>query len=337
MRGHSAYVASAFDLVLGGQAAWPARNTDIQNNCNNNDSFTVAPYMMNTVNSYASSEALYGSTFAESEAFVSPTGTAEGVANGLMLQVQQAIQASSHPVPVSVYETNLSTLSGMTQDALNSYTSSVGAGLAVVDGMLQQMRQGMLVQNLFALPQYQFLRPDGSLAYLWGAVVDMGVTNLKRPQFLALQLANQAIGSNTTMLATAHSGANPTWDQALTNTVQLNGAHYLQSFAFGGGAQPSVVVFNLHRTTSLPVTFSGANAPSGTVQLQRITSANLADTNENGPIVNITSQTLTGFNSTTSLSLPPFSLTVLTWTGSPTPTIQNTAVSNLTRQPSRYQ
>jgi hypothetical protein len=319
MRAHSAYVASAFDLVLGGQAAWPARNTDIQNNCNNNDSFAVAPYMMNTVNSFSSDEALYGSTFAEPEAFVSASGTAEGVSSGLMLQVQQAIQASSHPVPVSVYETNLSTLSGMTQTALNSYTSSIGAGLAVVDGMLQQMRQGVLVQNLFALPQYQFLRPDGTLAYLWGAVVDMGVTNLKRPQFLALQLANQAIGSNTTMLATTHSGSNPSWDQALANTVQLNGAHYLQSFAFGGSTQPAVVIFNLHRTASLPVTFSGINAPTGSVQLQQLTSAKLSDNNENGPVVNITTQTLSGFNSSTSLNLPPFSMTVLSWSGSVAP------------------
>ena len=53
MRGNPSYVATAFDLVLGGQAVWPGRNQDIQNNCNNNDTFALAPYMMNTVDQYA--------------------------------------------------------------------------------------------------------------------------------------------------------------------------------------------------------------------------------------------------------------------------------------------
>ena len=65
MRGNAAYIASAFDLVLGGQAGSPGRNQYIQNHCNNNDSFAVAPYMMNTVDSFSTTEDLFGSTFAE--------------------------------------------------------------------------------------------------------------------------------------------------------------------------------------------------------------------------------------------------------------------------------
>jgi hypothetical protein len=323
MRANGAYVSSAFDLVLGGQAAWPGRNQDIQNNCNNNDSFAVAPYMMNTVSSFSSIENLFGSTFAEPEALQSTSGTAEGIAGGLMLQNLQAIQGSNHPVPLSLYEMNLSTVSGsITQAALNNYASSLGAGLAVADSMLHQMSQGILTQNLFALQQYQFLRPDGSLVDLWGSVIDMGVTDRRRPQFLALQMANQAIGSNATMIQTAHSGANPTWDQPLVNTVQLTGAHYLQSFAFESGSSHSLIVFNLHRTSNLAVTFSDVNAPSGTVQMQQLTSGQLTDTNENSPVVNINSQTLSGFNPGSAFSLPPYSMTVLSWaggTGAPPP------------------
>ena len=91
---------------------------------------------------------------------------------------------------------NLSTLTGrITQTALNTYVSSLGAGLAVADAMLQPMSQGVLLQNLWNLSQYNFSRPDGKAAYLWGAVVDMGVTDRRRPQYLALQMANQAIGT----------------------------------------------------------------------------------------------------------------------------------------------
>ena len=335
MRGNAAYIPSSFDLVLGGQAVWAGRNQDIQNNCNNNDSFAVAPYMMNTVDSFSTNEDLFGSTFAEPEAYVSPNGTAEGVSGGMMTLDQQAIQASNHPVPVVMYEMNLSTLEGgISQAALNSYASSLGAGLAVADAMLQQMRQGVLTQNLWNLTQYNFTRPDGKTVNLWGAVIDMGVTNQRRPQFLALQLANQAIGKNSTMLQTVHSGADPTWNQPLVNTVQLAGAHYLESFAFSNGSNHSLIVFNLHRTSALPVTFSGPNAPSGTVQVTLLTSPNLTDTNETAEVVSPVMSTSPNFNPAATLSLPPYSMTLLTWTGGGSvgtlPVITNVTASGIT-------
>jgi hypothetical protein len=312
MRAQDSYSAASFDLVLGGQAVWPERNHDIQNHCNNNDSFAIAPYMMNTVNSFSDNEELFGSTFAEPEAFISSAGTAEGLTGGLISLNRQAIQRSSHPVPLALYEMNLSTLQGsITQTALNSFASSLGAGLAVVDAMLQQMGQGVLTQNLWNLSQYNFVRPDGRTAYLWGAVVDMGVTNRRRPQYLAMQLANQAIGSNAAMLQTVHSGANPTWDQPLVNTVQLAGAHYLQSFAFSSGSERSLIVFNLHRTRSLLVTFSGANAPSGTVAIEELTAGLPTDNNESSEAVRIARRVVNGVSHP--ISLPPYSMTSFAW------------------------
>ena len=317
MRSNASYASSSFDLVLGGQAVAPGRNADIQNNCNNNDSFAVAPYTMNTVDSYSDVESLYGSTFAEPEALTSKNGTAEGLSPGLMYQDSLAIQGSSHPVPLSIYEINMSTLGGsINQQTLNSYVSSLGAGLMVVDTMLQSMRLGVINQNLFALPQYEFKRPDGSSVYLWGSVIDMGVTDIKRPQFLALQLANSAISNGATMIGTVHSGADPTWNQPLVNTVQMNGAHDLQSFAFANGSNHSLIVFNLSRTTALPVAFGGSTAPTGAVQMQQLTSANPSDNNENGEVVRVTSSTLNNFNPASGLSLPPYSMTVLQWSGS---------------------
>ena len=332
MRASSFYSTSTFDLILGGQAATPSRNKDIQNNCNNNDTFALAPYMMGTVDSNTSDESLYGSSFAEAEAYHATSGTAENVANGLMRQNMLALQASSHPVPLALYEMNLSTLDGtISQDTLKSYAASLGAGLAVVDSMLQQMRQGVLLQSLYALQQYEFMRQDRKNVPLWGSVVDMGVTDRRRPQFLALQLANQAIGDNSSMIETVHTGADPTWNQPLVNTVQLSGAHYLQSFAFSSGSQRSLVVFNLHRTSSLPLTFAGANAPNGSIRLQQLTSTSPKDTNEDSSKVNITSQTLNGFNALTGLSVPPFSMSVLTWTGNGS---SNPVISSVTPNPS---
>ena len=317
MRANEAYSAEAFDLVLGGQAVWPDRNRDIQNHCNNNDSFALAPYMMNTVNSFSDVEELFGPTFAEPEAFVSPHGVAEGVTGGLIALNRQAIQSSSHPTPLVVYEMNMGTLQGsITNDRLNAYASSLGAGLAVADAMLLQMSQGVLTQNLWNLSQYNYTRPDGSVVYLWGAVVDMGVTNQRRPQYLALQLANQAIGNRAAMLQTVQSGWNPTWNQPLVNTVSLEGAHYLQSFAFSSGTSRSLIVFNLHRTSSLTVTFSGANAPSGNVTMAELTSAAPTDTNETSETVRITNQVMSDMKASVPLSVPPCSMTTFVWSSS---------------------
>lgn len=331
MQSHPAFAAASFDLVLGGQAAYPGRNVDIQNNCNNNNSFTVAPYTMNTVDAFGDVESLFGPTFAEPEAFVSSTGTAEGLTPGMIYQDYQAIQTSSHPVPLSFYEINLSTLAGaITQSALGTFVNSLGAGLMVADTMLQSLRQfGVVNQDFFSLPQYSFNRPDGKSVLLWGSVVDMGVTDRKRPQYLALQLANQALSNGAAMLQTVHTGADPTWNQPLVNTVQFNGAHYLHSFAFENGSNYSAVVFNLSRTSPLPVTFGGANAPAGTVQLQQLTSANLTDTNEAAKVVNIATSALTSFNPASGLTLPPYSMSVLTWLGAASTATQPAVISAL--------
>jgi hypothetical protein len=171
----------------------------------------------------------------------------------------------------------------------------------------------VIVQNLWNLNQYNFARPDKSTVYLWGAVVDMGVTNRRRPQYLALQLANQAIGNNAAMLRTMHSGEDPTWDQPLVNTVQLPGAHYLQSFAFASGSRNSLIVFNLHRSASLPVAFAGANAPAGTVVMQQLTSGSPADTNESSEAVSVTKKVIKDFEASTPLPLPPYSMTLFVW------------------------
>ena len=82
----------------------------------------------------------------------------------------------------------------------------------------------------------------------------------------------------------------------------------------------ALVVFNLSRTTALPVTFSGANAPSGTVQVGRLTSANITDTNEVSSTVVTTNSTINNLNPATGVTLPPFSMTVYTWTPGSAPT-----------------
>jgi hypothetical protein len=185
--------------------------------------------------------------------------------------------------------------------------------------MLLMLRNlGIESQCLFALPEYanSFTEPDraNKTTPLWGSVVDMGgPTNLRRPTYLALQLINRALLQNE--VATRVTGANPTWDQpASTNgPTPATRAHLLQTFAFADGAKRSLILINLSRTDALPVTFSGVDAPRGPVTESRLASKNITDTNEKQRNAATATRQLPAFGPDARYSLPPFSITALTW------------------------
>lgn len=229
---------------------------------------------------------------------------------------QQAAVATSAHKNLAVYETNLGTMSGTaSQSALDATVPSLGAALAVADHMLLMLRDlGITTQNFFALPEFRndFSTPNGAkeTVPLWGVVVDMGgATNRRRPSFLALQMLNNALLS--TELATEISGANPFWNQPLSanDKIALDHAHELQTFAFADGSHRSLILLNLSRTQSLPIHLNGPEAPTGSVTQTVLTAAHITDSNEQSDLVEPHS---TPYSATE--TLPPHSLTVLTWT-----------------------
>ncbi len=307
------YDSSKFDLIMNGWYAvpwWTEQELLVKSHA---DTIDIAPYTFNPFNDASSAEAIFGPMFAEPEALDSrPTG----------MVALDAQLAEKYGVKLSVYEVNLGTTEGkVSQAALESTIPSLGAGLSVADHMLLMLRDdGVAAQALFSLPEFAngFINAASpnqkELVKLWGTVVDMGgQTNRVRPAFLAEQLANNAIRDK--MLETAQSGANPTWNQPESPNakIKLDGAHFIQSFAFTDGARCSLVLFNLSRTDSQPVTFSGEVKPQGNVEVSRLTSANITDSNETSPTVAITHPKQEPFNPASPYSLPPFSMTVLTW------------------------
>ncbi|WP_260705504.1 hypothetical protein [Edaphobacter flagellatus] len=309
----SSYNAQSFDLVMGSWAGVPWYTGQEMSTGANYDSVSVAPYLFNNLSDTSSNEAIFGSMFAQPE-------MVDSVSSGYMYQ--QAQTAKSGSSKVVVYEVNLSTLSGTaSQSTVNSVVGSVGSGLTTVEHMLLMLRDlGITTQSIWALGGYnnQFNNTatgGQESTPLFGSVIDIGgQTNLRRPNFLAEQLANSVI--LPTLLPTTLSGANPTWVQALSanDSIQLSGAHMIQSFAFSDGAHSrSVIVFNLSRTSAQPVTFSGSNIPTGTVTIGQLTSANITDNNETTGTVGITSSTVSSFQASTPYSLPPFSMTVFSW------------------------
>ena len=304
-----------FDLIMDGWAYVPWWNEQELTVNSHADTFDIAPYTFNAFNDASSSEAIFGAMFAEPEALDSrPTG----------FVAQNAKLAQSSGIKLAVYEVNLGAYQGtVDQAALDSVIPSLGAGLTVADHMLLMLRDdGITAQAVFALPEYENgfhndADPSkGRSVKLWGTVVDMGgQTNRVRPTFLATQLANSAIADK--MLQTVVSGQNPTWDQPENGNAKtkLPGAHLIQSFAFTDGLHCSLVLFNLSRNAALPVTLSGSMAPANHTALEvgRLTSANLTDTNELEQKVAIKHETVQDFDPAKPYSLPPYSMTVLSW------------------------
>jgi alpha-L-arabinofuranosidase len=306
------YSPGKFDLILGSWAVntdWTARELA---NATNYDSVAVAPYLFYKLDATTSVEAAFGPMFAEPE-------TVDSLPQGYMTQQAEAARKAAHPANLAVYEVNLGTDQGSaSQSEVSAVVPSIGAGITLADHMLLMMRDlGITSQAAFALPQYRnrFRNPadPSEMTPLWGMTIDMGgPTNLRRPQFLAEQLANEAILPN--MLETKLNGANPYWVQNKNNAneIEAEKAHYLQAFAFSDATLHSMIVFNLHRSKVLPITLSGEGAPSGPVEVLQLTSGHITDTNEQSSKVQTTTAKI-NWVTDQPYSLPPFSMTVFRW------------------------
>lgn len=305
MRASRYFAPQSFDLILGSWSAlpwWTGKQLEAPTGA---DTVALAPYLFTDFRDASSDEAVFGPMLAQPQQIDGP--------GGLLSQQRSAARG----LKLAIYETNLGTMSGSaTQPQVDSAVPSLGAGLAVVEHMLLMQRDlGIDAQCLFALPQYSnsYTALDGTRRTmpLWGAVLDMGgPTNLRRPTFLAEQLANSAI--LPTQLRTLHSAPDPTWNQpkSANDNIEMPAAKLIESFAFTDGHRHSLILLNLSRTDALPVTFSGAGKPTGAITEQRLSASMLTSSNEHSEQVRITRRTITPAER---YLLPAHSMTVLTW------------------------
>lgn len=304
-----------FDLVMGSWLAVPWwTEQELAAAGGAADTVAVAPYLFSEFNSAPNIEGTFGPMFAQPEAMDSRDA-------GLMQQQARAARTAAHPARLAVYETNLGTAAGsVPQSAIDVTVPSLGAGLAVADHILLMLRDaGVTTQSLFALPEYRndFVSSTGAkeTTPLWGAVVDMGgATERRRPSFLALAMINRAI--LPTVLPTRIEGASPTWNQPLSpnDKIALDGAHELQSFAFADGPHRSLIVFNLSRDHARSIATRSRAAPAGSVRIEMLTAAHITDSNEQRDLVHPAARTEAHFNLAAPYLLPPFSMTVFSWT-----------------------
>jgi hypothetical protein len=307
LRAAPGFSAGKFDLILGGQADYPVRNAQILAAASKFDTFAIAPYLMRSLSDTATPEATYAPLLAQPQAMEQTGGEVASAAR---------LAAARHAA-LSVYEVNLHTTEGTASQAvLARFPASAAAGLAVADHLLRMQRDaGVRNALLFSLPQFEYRRNDGKLVPLWGTVVDMGVTNRKRPQFLTTELANLAIGNEPARETEARmEGGGPMVAiHSANGPVSLAHAQLLDAFAFRSARYHTLVLFNLDLGRAHMVELTGAQAPKigKPVEILRLTASQPGLTNEQSAMVTI--QTTHMVTLDRKVTLPALSMTVLRW------------------------
>lgn len=307
LRAAPGFSAGKFDLILGGQADYPARNAHILAAASQFDTFAIAPYLMRSLSDTATPEATYAPLLAQPQGMEQPGGEVASAAR---------LAATRHAA-LSVYEVNLHTTEGSaSQPVLARFPASAAAGLAVADHLLRMQRDaGVRNALLFSLPQFEYRRNDGKLVPLWGTVVDMGVTNRKRPQFLTTELANLAIGNEPAQETEARmEGGGPMLTiHSANGPVDLTHAQLLDAFAFRSAHHHALVLFNLDLSRAHTVELTGPQAPKAgeSAEISRLTASQPGLTNEQSSMVTIQATHMVTLSN--KVTLPALSMTVLRW------------------------
>lgn len=304
MRASPFFNSADFNLIIGGQHGFPGTQSAIEANSSAHDAIALAPYF-GTLNNYADDSEVYGPLFAR---------PAQDTTTGNVAQSKALIDAAGQGTELAVYEINFHTTTGNAPLALrNDFVSGLSGGVALPLYMLTYLHDyGIRDQAAFGSLQYSFRMNNGEYVRLWGMLRDIEATGRKRPTWLGLEVANRAIRGD--MIATAHSGADPTWIQPpineITDPIEVP---YIQSFAFRDGDSYAIILFNLHLTEAQLVTLNFPTLVDESATIHRLRSTNITDSNEEAQNVTITRQIVSNMHQSYALTLPVHSITVVEW------------------------
>jgi hypothetical protein len=311
-----------------------------------------APYMLNYLGAFNTSGSNVASTgapfldeWAEDTNLDSVTSPPT---NATSMYENTQYAKTNFSVGTAVYEVNESTLSGITasQLQLNQINGSVGNALSTLEHVLLMQRDSGVTGpiHVFTLPNpYSSYACSGCGTLdtpLWGANLFMatgpgqtaGAANADRPLNIALNVINNAIGSNINLMTVTQVGT-PTFsytadqDSSGTPTILANSAvPYVNCFAYSNGSLSwTTICFNNNLTTAESVTLAGAGTPTGPVTETIFPkSANaITDNNENtflgtGSVAAVVILPTATSTSGVTYSIPPASFVTLTYSTSST-------------------
>jgi hypothetical protein len=304
LKSHPDYDPARVNLIIGGQAGYPGRQGEIDNNSTEHDSIALAPYF-GELETYASTEEIFYPLFAR---------PIDDVDTGRVRQSQDELDTVGQGTELAVYELNFHTTGGDSPlDTRNDFVTGQGGALSLPLHHLLYLRElSIKNQTAFSSLQFAFRMANGEYVHLWGMLRDLEATGRKRPTWLGVELINKAIRGD--MITTIQSGENPGWQQAPINGVSTTtDVNYIQPFAFREGPLYTIVLFNLNLTDTLTVDVKMPFINNPPPTRYQIAPASIHADNENSEAVFIESWLMGGSSNPFSLDLPPHSLTVVTW------------------------
>ena len=298
------------NLIIGGQAGFPGRQGEIQSTSDSHDSVGVAPYFARDIQNYGNDSQMYQPYFANPWHNISP--------NGKMRQNAEHMRANGRNNNLVIYEISSHLTHGnLDIQRRNTFLTGLNMGITLPLHMLHyQAELGVREQAAFTALQYSWLLPGRhqERARLWGLLRDSESTQIKRPGWLGIELANDAIRGD--VLRTQQNTNAPSWTQEPINDIpsQID-VPFVQSFAFksrNGGY--SIVLFNLDLYAQQTVELKLPFVPHGNATIKTLTAPSMRSNNETAENVKIVdSQQYVGQSHT--LVLPKHSMVVIDWSG----------------------
>ncbi|HOJ32029.1 MAG TPA: hypothetical protein PKY35_04190 [Candidatus Hydrogenedentes bacterium] len=298
------YNPTRFNLIIGGQVGFPARQDEIERNSSNHNTIALAPYF-GSLAQHANDAEIYYPLFA------APFHEA---ADGYVKQAVDYVRNVGQGTDIAIYEINFHTTDGVIPLTLrNDFVTGAGGAIALPLSMLVYQRElGARTQCAFTALQYSWQMTDGDYVRLWGLLRDLYTTARKRPGWLGLELVNRVIRGN--MLQTVQAGANPSWVQQPMNGIDAPvQVSYVQSFAFGSHPDYGCVLFNLSLTDTQTVQLTAPTAVTQNAVMYRITPANIHDNNETSENVVLETIPISDFSNPYTFDMPPHAVYGLVW------------------------
>jgi hypothetical protein len=301
-----------------GQAAWSGRNAGILKNAPNADRFSVAPYLVSSLNKrdldiLDNDEKLFRWVFAK------PIWRSRDPRGAMFQNYQLARKAE---IELSIYEVNHHTTHGDAPlEPRNKIVTSIGGGINVANNMLMMMREHKLrTQCLFSLIQHGYRAHGIGEVRLWGTALNMRKGYERyRPTFLACMLANKVIGGD--MVRTVHTKDESTFDArgyfAKSDVETVSNIPVIWSYGFSRGNMRGLILISLDVLTSREaiVKFAGkvvdGSTASWALTADRISSSNEFEVGR--PQVAVKHDSVRQFRSGSKVELAPHSMLVLSW------------------------
>jgi len=303
LRASPYFTASHFNLIIGGQNGFPGRQGEIMNNSTTHDDIALAPYF-GTLDTWNNQEEIYYPLFVRAL----NTGASR------VAQSKAIVDLYNRGTKMSIYEINYHTTGGPAPESQrNPFVAGASGALALPLYMLSFQRDlGVNTQCAFTASQFSYGYENGKYVRLWGLLRDIEGSQRKRPTWIGLEMVNKAIFGN--MVDTNHSGTLPTQTVGAVNGLSAPTTfEVVHSYAYHDDFDHSVVLFNLDLSSSHAIRLNHARTPQHIAKMYQFAPANIAQTNEDALLLNYSTTTLNNFSASYPMTLPPRSLTVLTW------------------------